>query len=308
MRRVLAGLWAILPLALLLLTLPMTARSGFGVDGPRLQTAFTATVLAALAAAGVTLLSRVVPPGWGRWGLAAAAAVGWGGYAVALVGAAAPGLRWAVVGLVALGAAWAGHRLHGRWVRPRAELLERVPERARVQAVRGRAVAPVEEWATDVSSGTLRAQGLGLLGVFVVTAAVVLLMGEGVTMALGVLAFGLVAGGLALAWSRVRVVVDADGLLIGSRVLPVRLLRVPAEDVLGVEVKDLDPMAWGGIGLRPLPDRTSYVVDGGPGLVVWRADGRRLAVQVTEGDGTARAGARALSRAAGQRLGEPTGC
>src|SRR5690606_26674149 len=140
-----------------------------------------------------------------------------------------------------------------------------------------------------------------------VTRAVVRVRGGGVRAALGVVACGVVAGGLALAWSRVRVVVDADGLLIGSRVLPVRLLRVPAEDVLGVEVKDLDPMAWGGIGLRPLPDRPSYVVDGGPGLGVWRADGRRLAVQVTEGDGTARAGARALSRAAGQRLGEPTG-
>ena len=306
MRRVLAGLWAIVPLALLLLTLPWTARGGSGTDGARLQTALSATVLAALMAAGVALLSRVVPAGWARWGLVAAAALGWGGYAVALPGGVG-WLRWALVLAAAVVGGRVGHRLHGTRVLPRAELLQRVPERAQVQAVRGRAVAPVEAWTSDVSSGTLRVQGLVLLGVFALTAGVVLLLGEGVLLALGVLLFGLAAGGLALAWSRVSLHVDEDGLRIRSRVLPVRLLRVPAGDVVGVEVLDLDPMAWGGIGLRPMPDRTSFVVDGGPGLVVWRADGRRLAVQVPEGDRAARTGARMLARAAGQRLGEPAG-
>src|SRR5690606_17828907 len=154
-----------------------------------------ATVLAALAAAGVTLLSRVVPPGWGRWGLAAAAAVGWGGYAVALVGAAAPGLRWAVVGLVALGAAWAGHRLHGRWGRARGGLPGGGPALARAQAGGGRAVARVEEWAADVPGGTLRAEGRWLLGVCVGGRAGRLRMGEGVTVGRAALGFGLVAGG-----------------------------------------------------------------------------------------------------------------
>ena len=52
-----------------------------------------------VAAAGVALLSRVVPAAWGRWGLAASAAVGWGGYAVALVGAAAPIIAASAIGL-----------------------------------------------------------------------------------------------------------------------------------------------------------------------------------------------------------------
>ncbi|MGD8201727.1 hypothetical protein ACQE98_13790 [Ornithinimicrobium sp. W1679] len=308
MRRVLAGLWAMLPLALLLLTLPWTARGGgAAVDVGLLQTGLTATVMAALAAAGVALLSRVVPAGWGRWGLAAASALGWGGYAVPLLGAVAPGLRWTVVGVAAVLAGWVGHRLHGSRALPRDQLLRRVPERARVQALRGRAVAPVPVWTSDVASGTLRVQGLVLLAVFGLTAVVVLLLGEGVLLTLGVLLFGLAGGGLALAWSRVTLRVDEDGLQVRSGVLSARLLRVPAGDVVGVEVLDLDPMAWGGIGLRPLPDRTSYVVDAGPGLVVWRSDGRRLAVQVTEGDRAARAGARALAQAAGQRLGVATG-
>ncbi|HLS45428.1 MAG TPA: hypothetical protein VK045_08330 [Ornithinicoccus sp.] len=53
-------------------------------------------------------------------------------------------------------------------------------------------------------------------------------------------------------------------------------------------------MKWGGIGLRWLPDRTAYIVRGGPGIVVHRASGRRFAVEVTEGQEVAEVGTRAL--------------
>ena len=117
---------------------------------------------------------------------------------------------------------------------------------------------------------------------------------------------GLGTGLLALAWSSVALTVDLDGLRIRSRVLPVQVSHVPAGQVVGVEVRDLDPMRWGGVGLRALPERTSYIIDqaGGPGIVVHQRDGRRLALQVTEGDTVARTGARTLLRAAGQRLGQ----
>jgi hypothetical protein len=104
----------------------------------------------------------------------------------------------------------------------------------------------------------------------------------------------------------VLLTVDEDGLKIRSRLLPVQVSRVPADRVVGVEVQDLDPMRWGGVGLRALPDRTAYIIDqaGGPGIVVHQRNGRRLALQVTEGDTAARTGARTLLQAAGQRLGE----
>ncbi|OLT44951.1 hypothetical protein BJF86_11020 [Serinicoccus sp. CNJ-927] len=79
-----------------------------------------------------------------------------------------------------------------------------------------------------------------------------------------------------------------------------------AERVAGADVQQLDPMRWGGVGLRALPDRTAYIVGpgGGPGIVVYQRDGRRLALQITEGDAAARAGAATLLQAAGQRVGE----
>ncbi len=328
-RRALAGLVAILPLAALLtvvVVLPPPARvpthwAGARPDGWTSGPAFlsgvlTVTVLCAVAAAATAVLQRAVPQAWSRWVVAATAAVGWGAvgmYAVTvwrtgLDGADAVGEGWALLpvagGLVAGALAYA---VHGRRVPSPEELRERIPERARVQPVRGRGVRAVEEWSTEISSTTLRVIGWGMLVVFAATAALTVATGE--SLALVALVVIVVGGAslLALAWSAVRLHVDHDGLRVRSRLLPVQVARVPAEDVAGVEVLDLDPMQWGGIGLRALPERTAYIVDGGPGIVVWKRDGRRLALQVTEGDAAARAGARALLQAAGQRLGESSG-
>ncbi|AXH97485.1 hypothetical protein DV701_16420 [Ornithinimicrobium avium] len=273
----------------------------------------TVVVLCALAAAALAVLQRVVPQAWSRWAITAAAAVGWGALLVYVVtvwrtGVSGPeevGQLWALLAVVgALVAGLVGYVVHGRRVPPPAELRERIPERARTQPLRGSAVRPVEPWTTEVSSGTMRVIGWGLVAVFLVTAVAVAASGESLVMVVVVLLVGGGAALLALAWSRVRLRVDEAGLEVRSRVLPVRVASVAAEDVVGVEVLDLDPMRWGGIGLRALPERTAYIVDGGPGIVVWKRDGRRLALQVTEGEAAARAGARTLLRAAGQRLGE----
>lgn len=208
-------------------------------------------------------------------------------------------------GAAGLGAAWFGYAVHGHRWPSLAQVLARVPERARVQALRGRAVRPLQPWSTELDSGPLRVIGWGVLVVLGGVAVWQLVAGSLVLTALLVLV-ALGAGLLALAWSSVLLTVDEDGLKIRSRLLPVQVSRVPADRVVGVEVQDLDPMRWGGVGLRALPDRTAYIIDqaGGPGIVVHQRNGRRLALQVTEGDTAARTGARTLLQAAGQRLGE----
>lgn len=328
-RRALAGLTAILPLAALLVTLavlpPPEQVSLWArrdpqelVTGPAFTSfLLTVAVLAAVAAAATAVLQRAVPAAWSRWVIALAAAFGWGAWLLYVVivwrvgvdGAAGVSDAWPLLALAggAL-AGWAAYAVHGRRRPTPEQLAHLVPDRARVRPVRGRAVRPVQAWATQVSSRTMAVIGWGVLGTFAVTVVVLLLAGESLTLTLVVAVLGLLVGGLALAWSAVRLEVGQDGLEVRSRVVPVRLARVPAEDVAGAEVQQLDPMRWGGIGLRPLPERTSYIADhGGPGMVVYRRDGRRLALQVTEGDAAARAGARALLQAAGQRLGESSG-
>lgn len=327
-RRALAGLWAILPLPALLAALtllPVPARvpthwtgrwpDGW-TDGPAFASALlTAVVLCALLAAGSAVLARVVPPAWSRWALTVLAAVGWGAVALYLLTAwrvRVDGVEqvregWALLAVVlALLAGWIGYAVHGRRVPSRAEVLAAVPERSRVQAIRGRGVGAVQPWGTEVDSRTMWVIGWGTVVLMGALAVWQVIWMDSILLAVVLVVVALGTGMLALAWSRVRYVVDADGLQVRSRVLPVRVSHVPARDVVGVAVQDLDPMRWGGVGLRALPERTAYIVDsaGGPGLVLYKSDGRRLALQVTEGDHAARAGARTLLQAAGQRLGE----
>lgn len=326
-RRALAGLWAILPLpallaALTLLPVPAVVPrhwSGPTADGyatgPGFASALLSTVvIVALLAAGTALLQRVVPPAWSRWALALLGALGWGAVSLYVLTVWRVGVDgvgqvrewWTLLAvLLGLGSGWVGYAVHGRRWPSRAEVLARVPERARVQALRGRAVRPLQPWSTELESRTLRVIGGGVLVVLGAAAAWQLVAGSLVLSVLLVLV-GLGSGLLALAWSSISLTVDVDGLRVRSRVLPVQVLHVGAERVVGVEVQELDPMRWGGVGLRPLPDRTSYIVDqaGGPGIVVHQRDGRRFALQVTEGDTAARTGARTLLQAAGQRLGQ----
>ncbi|WP_151525928.1 hypothetical protein [Serinicoccus kebangsaanensis] len=320
----LAGLWAMLPLAVLLVSLSVlptpdrvpTHWSGRVPDafasGPGFLSGVLATpVICTVVAAFVAIARRVVPPSWCRWVLAAVAAVGWGAALLWLVttwrvGLDGPeGVRewWPLLAIAgALLAGVVGYAVHGRRLPSTEELADLVPERSRVRPAR--ASGPVEPWSSDVSSRTLQVLGWGLLVVLAGVAVVVGLVGESVALLLVVLLTGLVAGGLALLWSAIRVEVDEGGLRVRSRVLPWVISRVPVDQVVGADVQELDPMRWGGVGLRALPDRTAYIVGaaGGVGIVVYQRDGRRLALQITEGDHIARAGARTLLEAAGQRL------
>lgn len=325
-RRALAGLWAILPLAALMVALTVlpppdrvpTRWSGRLPDGFTSGPGFasgvlTAVVVVALVAAATAVLQRVVPAAWARWVLTVAAGVGWGAwllYVVTVWRVGADGVEnvrdwWALLVVAgAVLAAGAGYAVHGRRRPSQVELADLVPERARVHAVRGRGVREVQPWSTDLVSRTMQVIGWTTLGVFAAVVVLIAVTGESLVLGAVVVVVGSGVGGLALAWSAVRVRVDEDGLQVRSRVLPVRVAWVPAADVAGVDVRELDPMRWGGIGLRPLPEHTAYIVNsGGPGIVVYKRDGRRFALQVTEGDHAARTGARTLLRAAGQRLG-----
>lgn len=261
----------------------------------------------AVAAALVAALSVLVPARWSRWivtllaGVAAAAAgtygaAAWGTHVsdgperVHVVWAIAPfviAVLWVVVAFL----------LHRVEPVDRQDVLDTVPERSRVVPVHEGSPAP---WATSVRSGTLVGTAIFTGVVLTVTTVVAWLSSLWLGIFIALVSVAVV--GFTAAWSRVEIRVDDAGLVLRSLVLPVPVLRVRAEDVVGVEVADLDPMKWGGIGLRWLPDRSAYIARGGPGIVVHRASGRRLGLEIPEGQEVAAAGARALLQCAGVAL------
>lgn len=288
--------------------------SGSGVDGTASGEAFfsvalTITGLVAILAALVAVLSMLVPSTWSRWILSGLAALGAGAaaaYLLALTGTAQSGDPMGVTsiwGLAAVAVAllwgWITYAVHSRAVLERRALVEAVPERSRVVPVTEQ---DATRWATAVRSSTLI--GTAAFTVVVFAVAVALLLSRGDPLSATVLAvLGLALSGFTVAWASIEITVDETGLTVRSAVLPVTLRRVPNSEVLGVQTADLDPMAWGGYGLRATPARTAYIVRGGPGIVVHRASGRPLALEIPEGQEVADAGARALLLSAGQALG-----
>lgn len=279
--------------------LPDSFSSGAGVFSITLSVAGFCAIAAAL----VALLAVLIPALWARWVIALLAAVGAG--AAATYGAVAWGTRlsggpervhvaWALAPvLIALLWAVLTYLLHRPPPVDRQEVIDSVPERSRVVPVRGGEPAP---WATQVRSGTLTGTAIFVAVVLTVTTVVAWLGSALMGVVVGLLTLVLVL--VVLAWSRVEVRVDATGLTIVSTLVPLRLLQVAAVDVVGVETAELDPMKWGGIGLRWLPDRTAYIVRGGPGIVIHRASGRRFGVEITQGEEVAAAGTRALLQSA----------
>lgn len=319
--RLLATTLAIVPFALLLVgvnlwpqpthvpmhwssDLPDGIGTGAGLFAVALSVAGACAVLAALAA----VLSAFVPAIWGRWlttllgGVGATAAASYG--AAALGTHVSGGVErvhviWAIVPfVVGLAVAVVAYVVYGRERTDRAQVIESVPERSRVVPVTD--VTALTPWATTLRSGTMT--GTAIFVAVVLTITTVVSWTSSIWMGLLIGLISVAAVGLTLAWSRVEVRVDERGLVIQSLLVPVTLLRVAAQDVVGAQVRDIDPMKWGGIGLRWLPDRTAYVVRGGPGIVVHRVTGRRFAVEITEGEEVAAAGARALLQSAGRAL------
>lgn len=315
-----AGVWAMLPFLLVLLAATLWETPGRvpthwssdlpdDFDSGAALFAVTASVagFCAAAAALLTLLTPFLPSLWTRWLLALLATVAAG--AAGVYGAAAWGthvsggaervhVTWALAPLaLAVLWGWVAYLLYRPDPVDREAVLETVPERARVVPTGG--AAPTT-WATRLDSGVMLATAGFVAVVLGLTSA--LSWSGSPLFGLAITLVSVVSIAFVLAWSRVEARVDGRGLTIRSTLVPVTLLRVPAGEVVGVETRDLDPMKWGGIGLRWLPSRTAYIVRGGPGLVIHRESGRPLGVEVTEGEEVAAAGARALLGSAGQAM------
>lgn len=286
---------------------------GVSGGGAVLVGAMAVTVVATVAAAAVAGLSRLVPRQSARVLLALAGAVGAGAVAVyvgTVLGtrlAADPGqvgIGWVLPAVpVALVWGWTGYAVHGEHRPALTEVLGQVPERDRVQPAAGDEGERVPlPWTSDTRSPSLRFVSLFAGAVTVAVTVLLLATGEGWLLVVPALLLGGAAAAVCYACIEVTAVVDQDGLRLRSRTLPLTLLRVAAQDVVGAGVADVDPMAWGGVGLRWLPDRTAYTGSGGPGLVVHRRSGRRLAIELVEGQEAATAGARALRAAAQARV------
>lgn len=319
-RRVLAGVLVMVPFAVVLLSgvLPQPERVPVhwvpgGVDGTASAAgshgiALAVSGLSAVAAAVVAVLSVALPPGWSRWALTALAAMGGvaAAWAVlvppATVAAGDPqqvSAAWVLLPLpLGAGWGWLTFRVHGRARPDLSAVLATVPERSRVWPPEpGQPPPDPGPWRAPSSSPAMLAAGAFGLAVLGGSAVLLAVSGDAAGAAL-VAVLAVVVGGFALAWARTELVVDARGLRVRSRLVPVTLLTVAPEEVLGVETRWLEPARWGGWGLRATPSRTAYIVRGGAGIVVHRDSGRLLGVEIVQGEAEAARAAAALRAAA----------
>ncbi|MGB3594414.1 MAG: hypothetical protein WA994_09600 [Ornithinimicrobium sp.] len=304
-RPVRAGAAAISQLALLLLGAVVSAQVGGGPTPSGADVALAVTVLAVVVAALVSGLSLWLTDVSTRFMLCACGFATAAGTTYLLVGQLSVAAWLSAIVAVLAGAAW------GRWVyaifalvRPsRGALTDRIPERDRVGRPPGGAPtsgsAGEEIWSVDLSSP--RMQRLALFGAVVFGAAIALSWGSAPWWWVAAIAVGGVAFCLVMeAWSAVRVDVDERGLSVTSRRVPVRLVQVRAQDVLGAGSDEVDPLAWGGWGLQWNARHTAYIRSGGPGIIVHRSSGRPLVIEIPQGTSVAEAGAVLLRRVAGR--------
>lgn len=293
-----------LPLAVLMVGSVLASAVSDGSSAPGVDSAFAVTVLAVVAAALVSGLSVWLTDAAARLMLTVCGAASAAGTAYILLGqvGVTPLLSAPLGALV--GVAWA------RWVfavfaltQPtRTVLLQSIPERDRVLPSSAgdpdTERAASEPWSVDVAS--VRMQRLVIYGVVVFGAIFVLSWGSASAWWLTVL--GVLGIGFCLAmasWATVRLHIDDAGLTIRSLRLPITLVRVRPQDVLGVGSVEIDPMVWGGWGLRWNARHTAYISRGGPGLLIHRASGRPLAIDIPQGTTMAHAGAQRLRQIAG---------
>ncbi len=265
---------------------------------------WTATLVIALVAAAVgvagVLLRRRTSPASLRWLLVGAAVVGFASAAVwlaAVVGTHTAGSPEQVHTLWALGPMVAAllwgaitYAVHGR---PPAWSPSASDAAARIEPAPLSPGAP-EQWSTEPTSALLGVLAFVVAGVTAVLAAV-MVADSGSWYGAGFML--LITGGTivvvgGMAWAQLTV--DRRGLRLGSRLVPLTLKRVPLARVSAVSVERIDPGQWGGWGYRVMPGRSAYVVHGGPGLVLDLVDGKRFAVEVTEGREAAEEGAAVL--------------
>jgi hypothetical protein len=90
-----------------------------------------------------------------------------------------------------------------------------------------------------------------------------------------------VIGGVSvLALADVTLSIDERGVRLVSSIFRIPLFRIPLADVSAVSVEMIDPMQWGGWGLRLSGSGRAYVTGRAEGLVVARRNGVPTAITI----------------------------
>lgn len=135
---------------------------------------------------------------------------------------------------------------------------------------------PAVPWSGTASSAAMNTL-LPLLAVALAVVAVVLLPPVAGTIAAASLAIAAVAGVLL---GRVTVRVDSSGLAVRMGWLGWPRISVPLNEIAEVSVERVEPMQYGGWGLRLLPRTVAVVIRRGDGIRVRRNRGSHLVVTV----------------------------
>jgi hypothetical protein len=152
-------------------------------------------------------------------------------------------------------------------------------------------------WTGTTGSRFLLAVGVILAGVFVASL-VVLVRSHGANLVvLTVVSF--LAAFAVLSMSYARLTVDARGIRVASAVLGIPFVRVRLQNVAAVMAEDIDPLRWGGWGLRLSSAGLAVVTRRGPGVVVTRRSGGAIAVTVDRPEQAAAVAEALVARAAG---------
>lgn len=276
------------------------------------------TALVTVLAAVVSAMSRWVPASFSRVVIALCGGIAAAG-ASFVATATGDGSFWVVVPVVGVGWGWVVAILHGADRPEVASVLQAIPERDRLCGAAGAPGGPAAQLNAGSASGGLpgaagpaggdpgpwtvritsrRMAGLTVFGALTFTAIVILSLGLTPTwwlVMVAILGVGFCA--LTVAWSRIELQIGVSGVKVRSQTLRLPLVTVPPGELLGVASTEIDPMVYGGWGLRWNSRHTALVIKGGPGLLVYRASGRQLAIETPAGSGCADDGARALRAA-----------
>lgn len=155
-----------------------------------------------------------------------------------------------------------------------------------------------ESWAGEASSTAFLVLGAALVACSALLAAL-LPVTAGPWPPIAAAAVLIAAAAVVVALSRIRVVVDADGLRVRGALVPLPLRTIPLPRIRVVEAVVVEPLDWGGWGYRAVPGRRAIVLRRGPGIVVTTREGSRFAVTVDD----AQAGAAALAGLVGRARG-----
>ncbi|MGB3187500.1 MAG: hypothetical protein WBB15_16750 [Ornithinimicrobium sp.] len=280
--------------------------------------ALGATVLVTLLAALVSAIGRWIPAPFSRVVIALCGGIAAAGASVVAT-AAGDGSFWVVVPVIGVGWGWVVSTLHGAERPEVTSVLQGIPERDRLWGSGAASGAPASRYAAGSASGDLpvsassagqvagpwtvqitsrRMAALTVFGALTFTAIVILSLGLTPTWWLIVVAMlGVGFCTLTVAWSRIEVHIDESGVQIRSQTLRLPLVSVQPSEILGVASAEVDPMVYGGWGLRWSSRHTAFVIKGGPGLLIYRASGRQLAIEMPDGSDCADDGARAVRAA-----------